>query len=374
MSVQEEASKLSPVFPVCLSFFICEMGTRKPPLLLGCWKMKEITHVDLWEEFLEGSRWKVKRLRSDFGAPWTVAHKAPLSMEFSRQKILEWVVILFSRGSSQAGDQTWVSWIAGRFFTIWATREVSKRVINTGAAVVNNDAKGKSAVAEGKGSVQTTAVCGRSWPMTGGSSSQPTFLSTEQHVLASCWVPGLTYGTDMCQLPGITGVIRDTEHSPLLGTAYTKMSDLVQGCSDLCWARRALSIDGLAWVGVGDLSRTLTHDFVHHITAEKVDRWNSALLCKPSSIPMPRGGSLYWFMHRYPVGGLPCWLSSKEFDRQCRRCRFDPWVGKIPCRRAWQPTPVFLPGNPLQYSWNPMDRGVWQAVHGAAKSQTWLSD
>ena len=26
------------------------------------------------------------------------------------------------------------------------------------------------------------------------------------------------------------------------------------------------------------------------------------------------------------------------------RCRFDPWVGKIPCRRAWQPTPVFLPG------------------------------
>ena len=26
------------------------------------------------------------------------------------------------------------------------------------------------------------------------------------------------------------------------------------------------------------------------------------------------------------------------------RCRFDPWVGKIPCRRAWQPTPVFLRG------------------------------
>ena len=29
---------------------------------------------------------------------------------------------------------------------------------------------------------------------------------------------------------------------------------------------------------------------------------------------------------------------------QCNRCRFDPWVGKIPWRRAWQPTPVFLPG------------------------------
>ena len=37
--------------------------------------------------------------------------------------ILEWVDILFSRGSSQPGDQIQVSWIAGRLFTIWATRE-----------------------------------------------------------------------------------------------------------------------------------------------------------------------------------------------------------------------------------------------------------
>ena len=29
---------------------------------------------------------------------------------------------------------------------------------------------------------------------------------------------------------------------------------------------------------------------------------------------------------------------------QSRRHRFDPWVGKMPCRRKWQPTPVFLPG------------------------------
>ena len=30
--------------------------------------------------------------------------------------------------------------------------------------------------------------------------------------------------------------------------------------------------------------------------------------------------------------------------RRHRRLRFDPWLGKIPWRRAWQPTPVFLPG------------------------------
>ena len=30
--------------------------------------------------------------------------------------------------------------------------------------------------------------------------------------------------------------------------------------------------------------------------------------------------------------------------RRLKRCRFNPWVRKIPWRRAWQPTPVFLPG------------------------------
>ena len=38
-------------------------------------------------------------------------------------RILEWVAISFSRGSSQPRVQTWVSCIAGRFFTFWATRE-----------------------------------------------------------------------------------------------------------------------------------------------------------------------------------------------------------------------------------------------------------
>ena len=42
---------------------------------------------------------------------------------------------------------------------------------------------------------------------------------------------------------------------------------------------------------------------------------------------------------------LPRKLSGKESTCQCRSCGFHPWVGKIPWwRRAWQPTPVFLPG------------------------------
>ena len=43
-------------------------------------------------------------------------------------RMLEWETIPFSRGSSQPRDWTQLSLIAGRFFTIWATREAPKMV------------------------------------------------------------------------------------------------------------------------------------------------------------------------------------------------------------------------------------------------------
>ena len=42
---------------------------------------------------------------------------------YSSWNSMEWVDFPFSRGSSQPRDQTQVSHIAGRFFTLWATRE-----------------------------------------------------------------------------------------------------------------------------------------------------------------------------------------------------------------------------------------------------------
>ena len=50
------------------------------------------------------------------------------------------------------------------------------------------------------------------------------------------------------------------------------------------------------------------------------------------------------------IEGFPGGTSDKEPACKCRRYkryRFDPWVGKIPWRRAWLSTPVFLPGEPL---------------------------
>ena len=55
--------------------------------------------------------------------PWTVAYQAPLSMGILQARILEWVAMPPSRGSSQPRDQTRVSCIASRFFIVWATRE-----------------------------------------------------------------------------------------------------------------------------------------------------------------------------------------------------------------------------------------------------------
>ena len=48
--------------------------------------------------------------------------------------------------------------------------------------------------------------------------------------------------------------------------------------------------------------------------------------------------------------------------KEPKKCEFNPWVGKIPWRRKWQPTPVFLPGES-------MDKGAWWViVHKVAES------
>ena len=48
-----------------------------------------------------------------------------------------------------------------------------------------------------------------------------------------------------------------------------------------------------------------------------------------------------------PSADFPGGASDKDSTCQCSQCKrlgFDPWVGKIPKRRKWQPTPAFLPG------------------------------
>ena len=97
-------------------------------------------------------------------------------------------------------------------------------------------------------------------------------------------------------------------------------------------------------------------------------KWNNSFSYQQHMrISVSRKNILAQFL---PFFGPPRWLRWLRICLQCRRSRFDLWVGTIPWRRA---------GHPLQYSCleSPMDRGAWRAtVHVVAESQTglkWLS-
>ena len=85
--------------------------------------LAHVSQRKLWDTY-EGSGLVAKWCLT-LATPWTIACQALLSfvLGISQARILERIAISFSRGSSQTRDRTWDSYIAGRFFTDWATRE-----------------------------------------------------------------------------------------------------------------------------------------------------------------------------------------------------------------------------------------------------------
>ena len=89
-----------------------------------------------------------------------------------------------------------------------------------------------------------------------------------------------------------------------------------------------------------------------------LELWNLAL---------PEGGTT-WSYHPSPLASQVAQVgkeSACQF-RSCRSCIFNPCIEKIPWRRKWQPTPVFLPG-----------KSLWTEEPGrlqprGSQSQTWL--
>ena len=63
------------------------------------------------------------------------------------------------------------------------------------------------------------------------------------------------------------------------------------------------------------------------------------------------------------ITALPLWLSWQKICLQCWRPVFNPWVGKVPWRREWLPTPVFWPGE-FHGLENSMDLFMHVYVHG----------
>ena len=79
--------------------------------------------------------------------------------------------------------------------------------------------------------------------------------------------------------------------------------------------------------------------------------------------------SIYLFIILLVTCWASPWFSNKESACQCRRHGFDSWISKIPWRRKWQPTPVFLPGKS-----HVLTSLVGYSSVGSQKSQTRLSD
>ena len=77
-------------------------------------------------------------------------------------------------------------------------------------------------------------------------------------------------------------------------------------------------------------------------------------LLKVCSLPL-----WIWLM---TIMGFPGGAVVKESACQCRRCRFNPWVKKIPWSRKWQPTSLFLPGKSHGEA----------TVHGVAKESNMI--
>ena len=86
-----------------------------------------------------------------------------------------------------------------------------------------------------------------------------------------------------------------------------------------------------------------THKLIHFIVQQKLIQH-----CKAITPQLRKNIYTHVCMCVYIyIYGFPGGTSSKEPACQCKRlrkCGFDPWIRKIPWRRAWHPTPVFLPG------------------------------
>ena len=117
----------SPICLVSLPWF----STSPLTFCTRCRKIK-IVIIKLWQKAIMKGKEKKGKESEVAQSCLTLCDPVDCSLPGSsihgilQARILEWVAISFSRGSSWLRDQIRVSCIAGRFFTLWATREAQE--------------------------------------------------------------------------------------------------------------------------------------------------------------------------------------------------------------------------------------------------------
>ena len=124
------------IFFICLKSFIFRSPSLNSPFHFICLHTLisnfrknfmngyHLTLANAFLLFVYGGGGLVAKLCPTLAILWTVAGQAPVSV-ILQVRILNWIAISFSRGSSWSRNWTQVSFIAGKFFTDWAVREAT---------------------------------------------------------------------------------------------------------------------------------------------------------------------------------------------------------------------------------------------------------
>ena len=184
-----------------------------------------------------------------------------------------------------------------------------------------------------------TAVCQTSYPSPSPEVC-PSSCSLSSHLIL--WLPLLL-------LPLIVPSIRDFSNelpvrirwSKYWGFSFTHSSECSNKHVNIYKNRSLCSIF------IENLFNPVSHKptISYHISLppfEAISTYNSPAILLAQLFKYP---SFKKSKHGFPGG-----TSGKEPAcqcRKCKRCRFDPWLRKIPWKGAWQPTPIFLPGESL---------------------------
>ena len=219
-------------------------------------------------------------------------------------------------------------------------------------------------------------------------------LLTKSHITCSFLVLGCKFlsaphlRASVCQLCLCSwvwwwaGTQRKRNNVPVAWGGSIYLEDCIQDCRSLLarseWDPTGLGVKGRSKSCWGICQETWARQIWGLIPALFLLTWvtpanySDALnLWKPLQWTHNTPVSLLWKLndtvqHWIYIAAIPWWLECRNC-LECRRCRFDLWVRNIPWRRAWQRTPVSLPGK------SHGQRSLAATVHGVTKSQTWLS-
>ena len=275
-------------------------------------------------------------------------------------RVLEWIAISFSRGSSQPRDKTRVSHIVDRRLTVWATDRFSyignlgKRRYGTyllprTPPKINLWGKCncyfllQNYLGNRKPHCLHFSLWTLPWPLSLLQKAKNTIEVGRVTTVPVC--PGLSFTSEI-PISGKLEWLTTTQGTDLRGSA--NLSDFLTLI--LFWNLLHPSYSKLFLSEVNNIPDLNSWWISCQIETAYLyfERWEGLLQKTLHTIWLLKvviyHRSILHILCWTYFDGLLRWFGGKASSCHCRRHWFDPCIGKIPCRRKWLSTPVFLPG------------------------------